>query len=103
VKLDGAAPLHRIEGVIRRLDCNQMVRREANAEIEVVITDVATRRERFRRTYTARTVDGPVMSVATGVFATVEDLRVVTEYTLREVVDKALDDSALREVLQGVR
>jgi hypothetical protein len=41
-----------------------------------------------------------VLSLATGVLASVDDLRAVLEKTLRDAIDKALDDSALRAALQ---
>lgn len=94
-----SAPLQ-ISGVIRQLDCNQMVRREANVEIQVSVTENSSGQQRFSRTYVASNVDGSLMSVHTGVFASVEDLRALTEKTLREVVDKALDDTALRAALR---
>jgi len=40
------------------------------------------------------------VSLEIGIFAPVEDLRARTEKTLRETVDKALDDPALRAALQ---
>jgi len=94
-----SAPLQ-ISGVIRKLDCNQIVRREANVEIEVLVTETASGQQRFSRTYSGSNVDGSLISVNTGVFGSVEDLRALTEKTLREVVDKALDDPALHAVIR---
>ena len=94
-----AAPLQ-LAGVIRKLDCNQMARREANVEVEISVIERASGKARFVRTYSASYVDGSLMSLKTGVFADVEDLRALTEKTLRETVDKALDDGALRAALK---
>jgi uncharacterized lipoprotein YajG len=99
VKTDESSPFQ-ISGVIRKLDCNQYVRREANADIEITVIDRASGQTRFSRTYTAANIDGSMLSLSTGIFASVDDLRAVTEKTLREVVDKALDDSALRAAMQ---
>lgn len=95
----GSTPFQ-LAGVIRKLDCNQMARREANVEIELSVTDRASGLQRFSRTYSASNVEGSVMTLKAGVFASVEDLRTLTERTLRETVDKALDDSALRAALK---
>jgi len=97
--IDQASGQNQITGIIKRLDCNQLVRREAYADIEIVVLD-RSGAQRFVRSYTASNVDGSLLSLNTGVFASVDDLRVVLERTLREVVDKALDDSALRAALQ---
>lgn len=94
----GSPPLQ-ISGVIRALDCNQMVRREANAEIEISVIELATGHSRFTRTYSASNVEGSIMSLKTGIFASVEELRALAERTLNEVVDEALDDSTLHAAL----
>jgi len=84
-------------GVIRKLDCNQVFRREANVEIEISVVDAG--RSTFKQTYSTSNIDGSVVSLNIGIFAAVEDLRVLTEKTLRETIDKALDDPALRAAL----
>lgn len=101
VTVDSGSTTAQLVGVIRKLDCNQMARREANVEIEVSVIDRASGRTRFARTYSASNIDGSLMSLKTGVFADVEDLRALTEKTLRETVDKALDDGALRAALKS--
>ncbi len=99
VTIDEAAAQNQITGTIKKLDCNQIVRREANVEIEITVLDKSGQ-ARFTRTYAAPNIEGSLLSVSTGVFASVDDLRVTLEKTLREAVDKALDDSALRAALQ---
>lgn len=97
--IDPASAQNQITGTIKKLDCSQYVRREAYADIEITVLD-KTGQQRFSRRYTASNVDGSLMSLNVGIFASVDDLRVVLEKTLREAVDKALDDSALRAALQ---
>jgi hypothetical protein len=89
-----------IRGNIKKLDCSQYVRREAHGVIEVAVVEVATGRERFRRTYTADAVDGSIVSLSTGIFASVDDLRGVAEQVVKQLVDKALDDPSLRDALR---
>jgi hypothetical protein len=60
---------------------------------------VEARHSTVTQTYTTSTLDGSVESLEIGIFAAVEDLRALTEKTLRETVDKALDDPALRAAL----
>ena len=99
VVVDEASAQRQITGVIKRLDCSQYVRREAYANIEITVIDKAGQK-RFARTYAAENVDGSLLSASGGIFASVESLRAVLEKTLREAVDKALDDSELRAALQ---
>lgn len=89
-----------LSGVVRKLDCNQIVRREANVEIEVTVKG-ADGRVRLNKTYAASRLDGSLVTMSAGVFASVDDLRVTLELALREAVDKALDDPAMRDALRG--
>jgi len=90
-----------LSGSIKKLDCNQVARREANAELEVVISESDGGKQVFSNVYRASNVEGSVLSLATGVFASVESLRVLAEKTLQQVVDQALDDPALRGALRA--
>jgi hypothetical protein len=99
IEASPTAPVQ-LSGVVRKLDCNQVFRREANVEIEISVTDAATGKPVFTQTYSTSNIDGSVVSLNIGIFAAVEDLRALTEKTLRETVDKALDDPALRTALQ---
>lgn len=91
---------YKLGGTIKRLDCDQMVRREATAEIQVIVSDVGTKQQRFARTYHSNNVEGSVLSLSTGVLGSVERLRALMETTLQQVVDQALDDPDLRSVVQ---
>ena len=95
--LTGGQP--QLTGVVRKFECDQYVRREATIELELTVLD-SNGHTKFTRSYRSNTLDGSVLTLSTGVFASVEDLRAVMERTLRETVDKALDDSALRAALQ---
>ena len=88
-----------LTGLVKKLECNQYVRREAYADIEISVLDISGQ-QRFARTYSASNVEGSLLSLKTGLFASVDDLRVLLEKTLREAVDKALDDTALKAALQ---
>jgi len=94
-----ATNANQITGKIITFNADQMVRREGNAEIELTVRDPqgATR---FAKTYTANRLEGSIVSLSTGVLASVEDLRAVLERTLSDVIDKALDDPELRSALQ---
>ena len=88
-----------LTGVIRKFECDQYVRREATIELELTVLD-SNGHTKFARSYRSNNIDGSMLTLSTGVFASIDDLRVVMERTLRETVDKALDDTALRAALQ---
>lgn len=87
-----------VSGVVKKLFCNQVVQREASVEVELTVVNASTRQPVFARTYAATNLESAGFS--TGVFAAPEDLRALTERTLREVVDKALDDTSFRQALR---
>lgn len=89
-----------LSGVIRALDCNQVARLEANADIQVVLTEAVSGREVFSQPYKAGNVEGSLFSFKAGILGSVEDLRALTAKTLQQVVDAALDDPALRNALR---
>jgi ABC-type uncharacterized transport system auxiliary subunit len=95
------ASRYELRGSIRKFDCSQYVRREAHAVIEVTLVDTGSGRERFKRSYTSDVVDGSLLNLSTGIFASVDELRQTAEKALREVVDKALDDPGLRDALRS--
>lgn len=90
---------YQISGVIKKLDCSQYVRREAHAIIDVTVFDPSGRQV-FSRTYTADELEGSLMAFNVGVFGSVDTLRALAEKALDEVVDKALDDTALRNSMR---
>lgn len=92
------APL-RLSGRIAKLYADQLVRREGVAEVELVVAD-AQGNKRFSKTYTVNRVEGSAITLSTGVFASIDELRNVLERTLTDLVDKALDDPELRAALQ---
>lgn len=99
VQVSATAPVQ-LTGVVRKLDCNQVFRREANVEIEIFIVDTATGQATFQQTYSTSNIDGSVVALDIGIFGSVEVLRALTEKTLQETIDKALDDPALRAALK---
>ncbi|MCK6421358.1 MAG: YajG family lipoprotein [Aquabacterium sp.] len=92
-----SSPELQFSGVIKKLFCNQVVQREANVEIEVQVTEISSKRVLLSRTYSATNYESAFF--ATGVFASTDDLRALTERTLREVIEQALNDSSMRLAL----
>lgn len=88
-----------LSGVVRKFECDQYVRREATIEVELTVLG-ADGQSKFTRVYRGNNVEGSLVTLNAGVFGSVEELRAVLEKTLRETVDKALEDTALRSALQ---
>ena len=93
------AGAYQLSGTIKKLDCSQYVRREAHAIIDVSVFDPSGRQV-FTQTYTADELEGSLLALNTGVFGSVDTLRALAEKALSEVVDKALDDTALRNSMR---
>lgn len=90
-----------LSGTVRTFDADQYVRREANAEIAVPLTGTGGgAKPIFERTYSANRIEGSALSLQTGIFGSVEELRAVLQRTPGEVIDKALDDQQLRAALR---
>jgi uncharacterized lipoprotein YajG len=91
---------YQIAGTIRKLNSIQIARIEANVEIDLEVLQLPGGQKVFARTYTASRLEGSLITFEAGIFGSVDDLRALVDKTLREVVDKALDDPAFREVLK---
>ena len=86
-----------LEGTISKLDCSEYFNLEAHAHVDVRVTETASHALLYSNTYRADQTEG---GFGAGILASVETLRVLAEKTLRELVDKVLDDPQLREALQ---
>ena len=86
-----------LDGTITKLDCSEYFNLEAHAHVDVRVTDDASHGLVFSKSYAADQTEG---GFGAGIFASVETLRVLAEKTLRELVDKVLDDPDLRAALQ---
>jgi hypothetical protein len=95
-----APPRYNLAITIHAFDANQFVRREATADFSAVLTDRATGREVWRDRHRVYQVDGSLLSLSTGVFANIEDLRAVAMRTMSEAVDVLLDKPQFRAALQ---
>jgi len=96
---DTGAPTQ-VSGIIRKLDCNQLATRDVKVEIEVNVTKPPSGVPTFTRIYSANNTEGSLLSGYSWGDSSVQALRTLTEKTLRQVVDKALDDPQLRSALQ---
>jgi len=79
-----------ISGVIRKLSSIQYVHVETNVEIEVRLRRLPSEDTIFTRTYSAKAVETA---------RPVQAIRALTDKTLGDVVNQALDDPAFREAL----
>jgi hypothetical protein len=91
-----------ISGVIRKLSSIQYVHVQTDVEIEVGLRRVSNGDQIFTHTYSAQAVEASrsysVQSVETA--RPVVAIRALTEKTLRDVVNQALDDRAFRDALR---
>jgi len=89
---DGSTYAMRLD--VEQFDCNQYVRREAHARIDVSLVDKISGQTAYRRKAVSDLVTGSLISLDVGVFADVEDLRKVANAALQDAVDQVLNDPA---------
>lgn len=89
---DGSTYAMRLD--VEQFDCNQYVRREAHARIDVSLVDKVSGQTAYRRKAVSDLVTGSLISLDVGVFADVEDLRKVANAALQDAVDQVLNDPA---------
>ncbi len=87
-----------LEGTIDKLDCSEYVNLEAHAHVTLRVRDKATGAQLYTWPYRVDETEG---GLGAGIFGSVETLRLLAERTLRELVDRSLDDPALRKAVQG--
>jgi len=91
---DGAR--FRLDVHIVQFDCNQYARKEAHIELTARLFDTATGAVVYERNTRVDRVEGSVLSLRTGIFASHEELRALANAALQEAVDSALDEPGLR-------
>ena len=97
----GVNSLYVLAITVHQFDANQYIRREATADFSVVVTERATGREVWRGREKVYIVDGSILSLGVGVFASVEDLQRVALQAMNEAVDKLLDKPELRAAIRA--
>jgi len=98
----GADAMFEISGVIHKLSSIQYVHVETDVEIEVELRRLPTREAAFMRTYSAQAVQASRAYTVQAVESArpVDAIRTLTQNTLRDLVNQALDDPAFREALR---
>lgn len=93
------AGAYRLDITLRRLDANQVARREAHVDMTASLVNVATGATAFTRDVKADKVTGTVLAMDTGVFSDPDILRALANDVLRSAIDQLLDDPAFRAAL----
>ncbi|MEJ0058141.1 MAG: hypothetical protein WDM79_00385 [Terricaulis sp.] len=98
--LAGATDARHVLSVqLTRFDSSQYARREAHVVMTVTLKDAATGAALHQQTVTLDRVNGSILSLRTGIFASPEELRALANQTLVEGIDQALDEPAFRAAL----
>ena len=83
---------------VEKLDCSQLLRREAHARFRVTVLDKRTGQPVYSKEVTdSREEMGDPF--ATGVFGSVEELTKLTNDSMRAAIDQALDNPAFLTVV----
>jgi uncharacterized lipoprotein YajG len=91
-------PKFQMTVTIDKLDCSQLVRREAHVLLQVKVVDLSGAHPPYSETVQANLADGGSLT-DTGILASTDDLRKVANDALQKAVDQLLDDAAFRSEL----
>ena len=90
-----------ISGWVQKLDGDQYARKEATAQLQMILSDRASRREIISRPASSNQIAGSLMTMKSGVFGSVEDVRALIERVLSEAVDSFVASSAFNDAIRG--
>jgi len=96
----GSQPRYVLTVTIHQFDANQYVRREATADFSAVLIERDSGREVWRDRERVYNVDGSLISLSTGIFASIEDLQRVALQTMNQAIDKLLDKASFRGAIR---
>jgi uncharacterized lipoprotein YajG len=86
-------PRYDMRVIVNQYDSNQYVRREAHIRFAVTVVDKTSGKELFADNIAVDKVAGSLIALDAGIFAEVEDLRLLANQALQEAVDKTLNDA----------
>jgi hypothetical protein len=89
-----------LNGDVVQYDCNQYVRKEAHVSLTMKLVNTATNREVYSKAIAIDHVEGSRMSMKTGIFASVDDLKALAERTLAQAVRDFFDDPGFKNIYQ---
>jgi uncharacterized lipoprotein YajG len=98
--LADAGARYTLNGTVQQFDASQYARREATAKVLLTLKDASTGRTLLAEPFEHTVVAGSILTLRTGVFASVDDLRDVAAQALNGAVDKALDSPAFRQAVR---
>jgi hypothetical protein len=93
--------LYTLSGVINKLNCSQLVRLEAHAELVVSLIDDTSGKQLLQRTVRGDIVNDASSAFATGVGGSVEDLRAMAARALQDAIDNALASPQFTQAMAG--
>jgi hypothetical protein len=88
-----------LSGTIDKLDGDQVVRKEATVQLQVSLMDTQRQREILNRPASSNEVEGSVVTMKTGVFGSIEELRSLIQRVLSEAIDGFVDSRAFLDAI----
>jgi hypothetical protein len=73
------------------LDANQYARREANADLQVALIERGSGQQVYTDRIKVNRINGSILALDTGLFASPDDLRQLMAETLDQAIDQTLD------------
>lgn len=88
----GSDHQYRLSADLMQFDCNQYVRREAHIKLNVKVTDISSGKEVYSKLLVKDKVEGSVLSLKTGIFASTDDLLILAQKTLNQALEELFSD-----------
>lgn len=95
----GQAPRYRLNVHVAQFDCNQYARREAHIQLQLRLVDAVSGALVHEHNVNVEQVEGSMLNLGTGMFASPEQLRALANTVLQSAVDQALDNAEFRAAL----
>jgi hypothetical protein len=83
--LDSAKYLLNVD--VLQYDCNQVLRKEAHIKLDVKVIDVNAKQQVFSDRIVVDNVEGSLLSMKTGIFASIDELKALAEKTLLQAIN----------------
>ncbi len=85
---------------VLQYDCNQYVRKESHVKLAVNVVDIESTQQVFSDRVVVDNVEGSILSLKTGVFASVDELKQLAELTLTQAVSNTLENPGIKRLYQ---
>jgi hypothetical protein len=85
---------------VLQYDCNQVGRKESHIKLDVLVANSETKQKVFSRHIVVDNVEGSVLSMKAGIFASVNDLKELARKTLSQAINDIFNNPNFKKLYQ---